>query len=535
MNRNMHTTTQSKASRNGGRGFSPALFKGCTKLSTTKWLLIVLLIVSVVALPLLATADLSPPEPLKVVDVTPRGAHIAPDSEELVITFNQAVDIVSLGTVQLNGVGLNLTTAIWSAGDTVLTLALPSLDAASVYALSVEDFTSATGIAMAGAYTDQLVTATEDLDIAIIKRLRMPEDTVTPDTSFVFDVVPYSYNDDPAQSSELPALNISAIDFASSDTTASVGGMLDIYRRSEYLLQGVDFLLPGYYSYRISERTDTFTGSELETMIFDTKVWQVTFTVDRMPSPSPDTYVSAIDVQEVLEDDELGPKRELDDFIFVNSFIRSQDNAEPLIDSEGLSISKTVEGRLASRDLYFDFEVCVNAPDALSAHTGYKAYVVNIHTEDVVTNNDNGSIAGSTGYGDYLLFAPETTQTVSLKHDQMLIFTETHIGTRWNVTELATTDYIPSVTITRGGIAGAVVQGEVNTDLSTGDQQVSVGVNRADFVNELPTVPRTGLLIGSLHPLVVLAILLGIIALIVSAYRHRKEKELVVAPSLSFR
>jgi len=534
MNRNIHTAARSETA-NDGMGGSSSLFpkKGRTSTTEKRALAILLgvsliaLLVTLLALPLFASADLSDPEPLRVVSVTPRGTQVSVASDELTVVFNQTVDVVNLGTIRFGAANLNLSTASWSAGDTVLTVDLPSLDAGSVYGLLVQDFVSATGVAMLHGYSDQLVTQSDGLDIAITKRLSMPEDTEAPDTTFEFIVEPYCYNEDPLQAAMLPTLNVSNIEFFSTDTTTAAGGTLDIYRQSEYLLDGVTFDLPGYYGYRISERTTTFTDSALETMVFDTTVWHITFTVDWEPSPSTGTYVSAIDVQEVLEDDELGPKRELDDFTFTNFFVRTQDNEEPLVDSEGLSISKAVDGRLASRDLYFDFGVRVDAPAALSAHPGYRAYVIDVHTGEVITASDNGSIAGNTTYGDYLLFDTETTQTISLKHDQILVFAETHIGTRWNVIELATTDYIPSFTITRGGVTGAAVQGEVNTDLNTGEQQLIMGVNRADFVNELPTVPRTGLLIGSLHPLLVLIVVLGIITLLTSTYRRRKEKEVM--------
>jgi len=493
-------------------------------------LLLVALFISLLALPLFASADSSDPEPLKVVSVAPRGAHVSAESDELTIVFNQAVDVVNLGTVRFGTANLSLSTASWSAGDTVLTVDLPSLDAGSVYGLLVQDFVSATGVAMPRGYSDQVVTQSDGLDITITKKLSMPEDTETPDTTFEFIVEPYCYNEDPLQAAMLPALNVSNIEFFSTDTTAAAGGTLDIYRHSEYLLDGVSFDLPGYYGYRIGERTDTFSNTDFETMVFDTTVWHITFTVDWEPSPSTGTYVSAIDVQEVLEDDELGPKRELDDFIFTNLFVRTQNNEEPLIESEGLNISKSVDGRLADRDLYFDFDVILSAPDALTEHEGYRAYVIDIHTGNNVTTAANGAIADTDlAYGDYLFFAADTTQTISLKHDQTLVFASTHIGTRWNVCELATTDYVPSYTLTRGGLTGSIVQGTVNTDLSTGWQQIVSGVNSADYLNVLPTVPRTGLLIGSLHPLITLAILLGILAMIISAYRRRKQKEMAVA------
>ncbi|MCL2526340.1 MAG: hypothetical protein FWE46_04740, partial [Coriobacteriia bacterium] len=256
------------------------------------------------------------------------------------------------------------------------------------------------------------------------------------------------------------------------------------------------------------------------------------------------TFVSAIDIQELIaegtgdEPDVLGEK--LDELVFENFYVMTHDNLDPEIETEGLNVSKVTTGMLAEYDLYFEYAVWIKAPDAVNeaalrasdgvdGFAGYYAYVLDTKDGETTTTVDNGPTFVTTP-GDYegaLFFSNETTTTVFLKHSQTLVFVGTHVGTQWAVTEVDPFDYIPEYVLTRGGVAGSVVQGEQGEALATGKQQLIQGVNAADYVNFLPHTPRTGLLIGMLHPLMLTAIVLLIVLMLVESYKNRRAKELV--------
>jgi len=179
----------------------------------------------------------------------------------------------------------------------------------------------------------------EVLDIAITKILHMAEGTVTPHVQFVFDVTPYGFNYDRSRAGLLPALNSSVVTFTPLDVAEAEDGMLKHYRQSDSLLQGVNFPCPGYFTYRISLREDSFQNTKTETMILDKSVWQLTFCVEYLPTSSASTapatssatelYVSAIDVQRVSEDGVLGSKVGTDELSFLSLFSRDDDPDDP--------------------------------------------------------------------------------------------------------------------------------------------------------------------------------------------------------------
>ncbi|MCL2680409.1 MAG: hypothetical protein FWF11_02900, partial [Coriobacteriia bacterium] len=437
---------------------------------------------------------------------------------------------------------LDLSDTQWCPDDSILTVALPTLKHATAYTITIDGFMSVAGLFMEEPFTQRFVTEPADLDIAITKNLLMPEGTVVPDTDFIFDIVPYSYNGETstAELAFMPNLSVPALAFSSSDVGTLDGDVVTITHITDFLLgYNLPFDSAGIYVYRISERNNTFTNTDTETMVFDDTIYQVTFQIENLPEPAPPNlrFVRAIFLQLVV-DGVAGDKIDITDnltdaLVFNNIFIQNHDNEDPLDPSVagGLRISKQVEGALANQTRFFDFDLSIWVPSLLSTPTAYRAYVLeNIAgVPTVVTAAHNGSIAGTSANGDYLLFSHATTQTVSLRHGQSLVFAGTHVGTRYTVTEHAAATYTPSVAVLTNGLPVVVAPVDTaNTALTVPMQILGEAANRADFTNELSIPIETGLDIGKFGLALLLMAVLSLIVIASATRRGRRDVQLQV-------
>jgi len=363
-----------------------------------------------------------------------------------------------------------------------------------------------------------------EMDLAITKRLQMPVGTITPDTEFAFDIIPYSFNNETDQADVLPVITVPNITFSPSDEGTATGDVKTVTKTSDFLLgDAVVFPSPGLFTYRISERSDTFSNTTTETMTFDSTIYQVTFIV--LPNPGgTGNFVSAILVQVVLPGDTLGSKLEdLDTALtFINTFVRNVeiDPTDPLA-TGGLRISKTTTGIMPDFSRAFDFDIRLTAPSLATTETPpiiYRAQII-----DTLTN---------TTIGPVIEFTDEVTRTVALTHNQTLVFIDTHVGARYTAIELPVSDYTPSVVVRTDGVIDTTVinppERTPNVSLSTGEQTLGEAANTADFTNTDFFVPPTGFITGNF--LTVLAVLaVAVFLVLLNATRQRRrEMELQV-------
>jgi len=481
--------------------------------------------------------------PLAVIDITPKGFDVSVTTENLIITFDQAVNTALPGNVTLNGDMLDLSTASWNENNSVLSIPLSPLDAsgdipndntlnfATVYTVIVADFISSGNKAMLGPHQHQFVTEADKVDTTIIKTLLLPENTPTPRVDFIFDIVAHSFNEDVERRHLLPPLAAQTITFTEAHASTGTTNTREVVLSSDYLLDGITFPQQGLYIYRVSERNNTFVNTATETMTFDTRIFEIGFLVQRLPEPATGLYVSAFYVQEVLEGEELAPKTE-EPLGFTNSYVRRHENPDPTDPHQvGLRISKETAGAFANLHKYFDFHINIYAPDLIVEPSTYRAYVVERSTNTVVTSAENGTIAGTSTAGPYLRFTSGGQQNVALRHGQILVFVDTHVGTRYSAEEQPAQGHTPSLVLITDDRAQEVQNpepGTSNVALGTGRQTLGVGANTADFTNTHISVTPTGFTLVN-HPVVILSAALLLVTALLALRARRRIENLLCA------
>ncbi|MCL2680699.1 MAG: hypothetical protein FWF11_04405, partial [Coriobacteriia bacterium] len=464
------------------------------------------------------------------------------NTTHLTIFFDKEMNPAVMGTVSLdNGATVHLSQGIWRAstaadpygdiGDnSVLTVPLVLFASDTLHEVTVAGFVClADGEPMtphSWTFTTGTITPPPPAptDLAITKNLQMPAGTITPTTEFAFEIIPHSFNYDTDQADVLPTIAVPNLTFSSSDEATVTGDVRTVTKVSELLIEDkVTFPSPGLFTYRISELSDTFSNTTTETMTFDPTVYQVTFIV--LPdSETGENLVNSIIVQEVLAGGTLGSKIEdlYTALTFTNTFVRNVeiDPTDPLAVG-GLRISKTTTGIMPDLSRAFDFDIRLSAPSLATTETPpiiYRAQII-----DTLTNEAIGSV---------IEFTDEVTRTVSLTHNQTLVFLDTHVGARYTALELAVSDYTPHVVVRTDGVIDTSIinppERTPNVSLSTGEQTLGEAANTADFTNTDFFVPPTGLDIGKFGMTLLLAAIAALIVIVTATRRSKREMELAV-------
>jgi hypothetical protein len=127
----------------------------------------------------IAAPDVTAPT---VASVTPSGTGVA-TSGNVVITFDEAMDTGTTGTVQLNSLSA-LTGGAWSAGNTVFTIAYSSLAHSTAYTVNISGFEDAAGNTMTADNTHSFTTVAPTLiTAAALTGVTSPVGGATPSTT----------------------------------------------------------------------------------------------------------------------------------------------------------------------------------------------------------------------------------------------------------------------------------------------------------------------------------------------------------------
>jgi len=500
--------------------------------------------------------------PQLVEYIMPQGSNvIIEDTTQIQIQFRHPVNIFAGGTVTLVNttpnsllpeppVTLNPASFEWANGNTTLVIAIPQvfdLENATRYDIAVSNFQT-----MEGGLIDTddprnsgwFITEPGEGDLVIRKTLQMPEGTNTPDTTFIFDVVPFGVitarddeagtrNIDTSRVGELPVLNAAEIPFSEVQAGTTSSGVKTVLGTTTNLLARVDWKASGQFVWRLKERSDTYNGDPAsDTMYFDGKEFELTVIVQALPQPAVGYHVASIELRELDGSGEpLSEKLDLSNLAFTNTLIRKHNPTDPLLNN-GLTVSKTVMGDFADSNLYFDFDVIVSAPqlavDFESAPIVYKAYIVDKDTGTVVTDTENSAlVTGTDSYGAYIEFEPDSMQQVRLKTGEVLVFVDTHVGSKFTVMEYGVRTYTHRATLT---LAGQLLPGELsaaegaNLNIA-GPHLLGEQSNAADFTTYHRFVLPTRLAVEAPRMMGMLTAVIVVMILAILSLRHRRKIE----------
>jgi hypothetical protein len=423
-------------------------------------------------------------------------------------------------------------------------------------------------------------TPSDPAQASITKYLEMPIGTITPDTTFVFDFTPLSFNETAV--ANLPAgTTVPAIPIAANATAANAvftpamtatnlaPGRADVDRvivTTGDVVDGVAWARPGVYVYRVTERTNTFTNTSTERMYFDNTIFHLYVIVSE--DASGNLYVSGtwgwrINVVDG-EDVKVVPKLDPDpnnpgeggqtgesDLVYTNVFIRRSDDItttppptlpnepgpgpnvpgpggtpDPGVPSDldsALIVSKKVTGAFASINDTFTFSGSIENSSLVVAAPGttYDSFVAFVYQINAA--------------GDYVrtatshTFVPGTPVTFTLRHGQALVFDRIPIGNIFVATETDSGVYRPRIDLVTNGVTrgnhALSTSGTVGTNnVPPLPHRIGEASNIAAFTNTHGQPPITGLVLDNL-PLVFVAVATLAVVTIVVVNKKRRAYE----------
>lgn len=346
-------------------------------------------------------------------------------------------------------------------------------------------------LSLGGMVTAFAADPSPDDNVKILKELKMDESLEIPTggLAFSFTFTAKEYNGDTATSSivngeAMPTVGPVGITVPANTIGTNDNGMDSYKVESDKIFNGVVWQAPGVYTYTVAETASTTsTVPSNATIDYSTTSYEVTayvkndgaggFVVAQIGVRTPGSTGSSGKVN-------VTPGLTTNEFAFVNEYSESAGGTDPTTDP-ALKVSKTVTGAYGDQNKYFDFAIDTVASASETAATAYKAYVIDTATNTVVSLSDgkNGlTAAGNDTYGDYKEVLAGTTLNVKLKHGQHVAFVGMGAGSKYDATETAATNYIPSISvIVNGGTATAV------NGLTTGERTIGAAANSAAYTN----------------------------------------------------
>ena len=347
-------------------------------------------------------------------------------------------------------------------------------------------------LSLGGMVTAFAADPSPDDNVKILKELKMDESLEIPTggLAFSFTFTAKEYNGVTATSSivngeAMPTVGPVGITVPANTTGTNANGMDSYKVESDKIFKDVVWQAPGVYTYTVAETASTTsTVPSNATIDYSTTSYEVTAYVKNDGAGG--FVVAQIGVKKdngsgTLEKVEVTPGLTTNEFAFVNEYSESAGGTDPTTDP-ALKVSKTVTGAYGDQNKYFDFAIDTTASASETAGTTtYKAYVIDTATSDVVSLSDGKNDLTATGndtYGDYVEVLAGTTLNVKLKHGQHVAFVGMGAGSKYDATEGAATNYIPSISvIVNGGTANAV------NGLTTGERIIGAAANSAAYTN----------------------------------------------------
>ena len=358
--------------------------------------------------------------------------------------------------------------------------------------------------------------------VSINKVLNIAEGITTPEATFTFTFTPKtgtSSNGAPYETIDSTNGQITDKNVSYSGTDVLTTGQTSIKKETGDIFREVNYTHAGEYVYTVAEKQNVGwkviqkNGSPIDSMTYDNRNYEMHVIVKNKTTGG--TYISSVYFQQVtpsvngkVKPSESGTTYKYD--LFTNIYRKNAgkitDPNEPnpnkpnvsKVDpnAKSLVIKKVVSGATADKSKDFTFKL----------------------TFTKASTETSQSITGKIGEtSKTFVYGQETT--ITLRHDQSLVFDTIPAGTRYKLVETGSQGYTASAAYKENG-ASKNQAGTVSTNFTQDSILIGEKPNDNTITNSLPDVTPTGLLIDNLP--FILMIGLGLAGFVVLSKKRRQ-------------
>lgn len=358
--------------------------------------------------------------------------------------------------------------------------------------------------------------------VSINKVLNIAEGITTPEATFTFTFTPKtgtSSNGAPYETIDSSNGQITDKNVSYSGTDVLATGQTNIKKDTGDIFREVNYTHAGEYVYTVAEKQNVGwkviqkNGSPIDSMTYDNRNYEMHVIVKNKTTGG--TYISSVYFKQVspsvngkVKPSESGTTYKYD--LFTNIYRKNAgkitDPNEPnpnkpnvsKVDpnAKSLVIKKVVSGATADKSKDFTFKL----------------------TFTKASTETSQSITGKIGEtSKTFVYGQETT--ITLRHDQSLVFDTIPAGTRYKLVETGSQGYTASAAYKENG-ASKNQAGTVSTNFTQDSILVGEKPNDNTITNSLPDVTPTGLLIDNLP--FILMIGLGLAGFVVLSKKRRQ-------------
>lgn len=358
--------------------------------------------------------------------------------------------------------------------------------------------------------------------VSINKVLNIAEGITTPEATFTFTFTPKtgtSSNGAPYETIDSTNGQITDKNVSYSGTDVLTTGQTSIKKETGDIFREVNYTHAGEYVYTVAEKQNVGwkviqkNGSPIDFMTYDNRNYEMHVIVKNKTTGG--TYISSVYFKQVtpsvngkVKPSESGTTYKYD--LFTNIYRKNAgkitDPNEPnpnkpnvsKVDpnAKSLVIKKVVSGATADKSKDFTFKL----------------------TFTKASTETSQSITGKIGEtSKTFVYGQETT--ITLRHDQSLVFDTIPAGTRYKLVETGSQGYTASAAYKENG-ASKTQAGAVSTNFTQDSILVGEKPNDNTITNSLPDVTPTGLLIDNLP--FILMIGLGLAGFVVLSKKRRQ-------------
>lgn len=358
--------------------------------------------------------------------------------------------------------------------------------------------------------------------VSINKVLNIAEGITTPEATFTFTFTPKtgtSSNGAPYETIDSSNGQITDKNVSYSGTDVLATGQTSIKKETGDIFREVNYTHAGEYVYTVAEKQNVGwkviqkNGSPIDFMTYDNRNYEMHVIVKNKTTGG--TYISSVYFKQVspsvngkVKPSESGTTYKYD--LFTNIYRKNAgkitDPNEPnpnkpnvsKVDpnAKSLVIKKVVSGATADKSKDFTFKL----------------------TFTKASTETSQSITGKIGEtSKTFVYGQETT--ITLRHDQSLVFDTIPAGTRYKLVETGSQGYTASAAYKENG-ASKNQAGAVSTDFTQDSILIGEKPNDNTITNSLPDVTPTGLLIDNLP--FILMIGLGLAGFVVLSKKRRE-------------